>query len=79
MGQNPKDKNQNEIKFSAIQNTYLHGRSRAFNLGGKAAFVYFELSFQRSINFSRLEFAWKRAHSVLSVLNYSPLATTPRV
>ena len=74
MGQKPKCQNQNEIGFSAIQNTYLHGRSESFKLGGKAAFVYFELSFQRSINFSRLETAWVKTHAVLPALNYLPLA-----
>ena len=74
MGKKPDGHNKNAVRFSAIQNTYLHGRSESFNLGGKAAYVYFELSFQRSINFSRLEAAWEHAHSVISVLNYTPVA-----
>jgi pyochelin synthetase len=74
MSQKSDGHNQNAVRFSAIQNTYLHGRSESFKLGGKSAYVYFELSFQRSINFSRLEAAWKHAHNVVSALNYLPVA-----
>jgi amino acid adenylation domain-containing protein len=62
----------NLFQYSPIQETYIHGRNHAFGLGGRAAFVYFEIAFDHQISKEQLSKAWGSAHSHIPELSIVP-------
>ena len=70
--QHPEDRYE-EFPLTNIQNSYVVGRNRAYNLGNVTCHGYIEITYEEELDHKKLEEAWNKVifkHDMLRVIAY---------